>query len=543
MTRLIALLGFVALVGCQSVEVADQTSVANPQERISELQIVDCLLPGQMRMLGNSPYLTPRRPTRTTASDCRIRGGEFVAYDRADYKTALAVWMPQAEAGDAEAQANVGEIFERGLGSEPNYAAAKIWYEKAARQGNRKAQFNLGTLYEQGLGVEKNMIEALDWYRQAWDLPADELLFKSVVDEQLNKERAVMEAQKEKLDQDLAKSAGHIQILERQIQSLQTEAGVRESISGTMAEEIRQLNELVADLKASQADIQQESQTLAVRLRQPERPVPIPTTISAEPEPAPSNGSFGRYFALVISNERYNNLEHLETPNNDGDRVSEVLRSKYGFQVIRLRDSSNIAIMDAINNLNEILTEKDNLLIYYAGHGNRKQTGEFESGYWLPVNADAPPRDTLWIPNEFVTRHIARLSALRVLVVADSCYAGMLSSAPGFLTVNTVRDQSDPFIQYKKSRRARLLLTSGGDQPVLDNGGDGNSVFARAFIDALENNEGLLTVPEMFASVRARVERDSKMTGFEQKPEYKVIKAAGHEMGDFFFVPRNLEKS
>ena len=152
---------------------------ATEQERIAGLHIVDCLLPGQLRKLGKSTYLSPRRPIKTTASDCNIRGGEYVAYDRADYKSALSVWMASAEAGNAEAQANVGEIFERGLGGTPNYAAAFIWYRKSAEQGNKRGQFNLGTLYEQGLGVEKDQLEALNWYRAAWGLPQDSVIFQS----------------------------------------------------------------------------------------------------------------------------------------------------------------------------------------------------------------------------------------------------------------------------------------------------------------------------------------------------------------------------
>ena len=73
------------------------------------MMIVDCLLPGQVRKLGKvSTYMSARRPIRTIQSDCEIRGGEFVAYDRANYETALKVWMGQAESGDAEAQNYVG---------------------------------------------------------------------------------------------------------------------------------------------------------------------------------------------------------------------------------------------------------------------------------------------------------------------------------------------------------------------------------------------------------------------------------------------------
>ena len=43
----------------------------------AKFYIVDCLLPGQVRRLGNTTYMTPRRPIRTTAQDCAIRGGEY----------------------------------------------------------------------------------------------------------------------------------------------------------------------------------------------------------------------------------------------------------------------------------------------------------------------------------------------------------------------------------------------------------------------------------------------------------------------------------
>src|SRR5688572_17676529 len=62
-----------------------------------DLLIVDCLLPGQIRKLGRqATYLSARRPVRTTQADCEIRGGEFVSYDRANYQTALKVWLEGA---------------------------------------------------------------------------------------------------------------------------------------------------------------------------------------------------------------------------------------------------------------------------------------------------------------------------------------------------------------------------------------------------------------------------------------------------------------
>src|SRR5882724_1087754 len=174
------------------------------------LEIVDCLLPGVVRSIGNTTYLTSRRPTRTTAGECHIRGGEYTAYDRADYKSALRVWMEAATAGDAEAMTNVGEIYERGLGGTPNYEAAVIWYQKASDKGLSRALFDLGTLYEQGLGVEKDSLRALNLYRQAWGLPSDNVIFESAA-------RKEQEAQRVELENTLREKDLQVQALRNQL--------------------------------------------------------------------------------------------------------------------------------------------------------------------------------------------------------------------------------------------------------------------------------------------------------------------------------------
>ena len=109
-----------------------QAAVRNAED----LMIVDCLLPGQIRKLGRqATYLSARRPVRTTQADCEIRGGEYVSYDRANYQTALKVWLEGAMSGSAEAQNNVGEIYAKGLGTAPDYGMAFQWFKKAADQG------------------------------------------------------------------------------------------------------------------------------------------------------------------------------------------------------------------------------------------------------------------------------------------------------------------------------------------------------------------------------------------------------------------------
>ena len=107
----------ITVVGCSTTSVVPGSVDTGFASRDADsLLIVDCLLPGQLRRLGRSiTFLTPRRPVKVPTSECEIRGGEYVAYDRANFATSLKIWLPQAKEGDADAQTYVGEIFEKGL--------------------------------------------------------------------------------------------------------------------------------------------------------------------------------------------------------------------------------------------------------------------------------------------------------------------------------------------------------------------------------------------------------------------------------------------
>ena len=180
-----AVLAVIALAACVSAPGTGggSTTVGAGEDarRIDDLVLVDCLLPGQIRQLGTKmTFMAPRRRVKTTKSDCGIRGGEFVLFDRSDYRTALQTLLPKAQGGDPVAQTYVGEIYEKGLGLPgPDYTNAARWYRKAAESGYGPAQTNLGLLYERGSGVSKDQSEALNWYRKATGIADDRLVFES----------------------------------------------------------------------------------------------------------------------------------------------------------------------------------------------------------------------------------------------------------------------------------------------------------------------------------------------------------------------------
>lgn len=523
----LVLLAPVLSVGCAATpSTADSEKATEGRQDVSDLYIVDCLLPGQVRSLGGRVYLTPRRPTRTSAADCRVRGGEYVAYDRANLKSALNVWLSEAEVGDADAQNNVGEIFERGLGDEPNYEAAIIWYEKAAAQGHSGALLNLGTLYEQGHGVQQDKLKALNYYRQSWGLPEDDLIYQSAANREIN-------ALREQLQGEISERDTQIRLLQKQTQALEEQT----SRTSDSQIELEQLRKWVEGLRLEQSAGEQQ----LARLREPSSDAEPDGDFGASDGRQLANRDFGRYYALVIGNQNYERMENLASPISDANRVARVLEEKYGFTVQLVKDANDVTILQAMNNLNRVVGPKDNLLIYYAGHGSRLGSVDFEAGFWLPVNADRPPVDTYWVPTEQITSHMQTFKAKRVLVVADSCYSGILADDPGMRMILSGDERvflSDGFVDRRFPKKSRLLISSGGDRPVLDTSKTGSSVFANAFIDELESNNGLMTTPALFLKIRDRVSDAAARQDFEQEPEIKAIKRAGHEVGDFFFIPK-----
>jgi len=72
-----------------------------------------------------------------------------------------------AEQGDAASQSQLGFIYANGEGVPKDAVQAVNWFRKAAEQGDAEAQYNLGRKYANGEGVSKDAVQAVNWYRKA----------------------------------------------------------------------------------------------------------------------------------------------------------------------------------------------------------------------------------------------------------------------------------------------------------------------------------------------------------------------------------------
>ncbi|MEM9555364.1 MAG: caspase family protein [Acidobacteriota bacterium] len=518
-----------ALIAAASTPVparAEDTSTA----RADDLVIVDCLLPPKTRRLGRrSTYLQPRQPLRTTAADCRIRGGEYTEPDQATYATSLRVWLPQAEAGDAEAQFYVGQIYEKGLGAAPDLAQAALWYRKAAEQGDAPSAVALGYLFEEGLGVERDEVAALNWYRKAAGLAEDLVVLERSEYDALVAELAAKEQEAQDLENE-------IEVLRDELEKAAAQQAADDAAEARRVDALRSTVErLEADLAARQreiADGRDEVAQLEKRLRTISSKEPA--TASATAQSASLNElPFGGYHALVIGNSSYRALPAIESAARDARLVADLLRSKYGFEVRLLIDADRLAIMAALNDLREQLTSEDNLLVYYAGHGERDAAGR--AAYWQPVDADADST-VRWIPNEVVTEHLDLIPARHVFVVADSVYSGLRTrSSIAALPRGMTNEERYFHIKLLLDKRARLVLSSGGP------GTDGTapkqarpSRFADTFVELLEQNDGILEASRLYVEINERLaDRGAGL-------EFATMKWARNDLAEFFFVPSTL---
>lgn len=558
--HIIALL--MLLCACQTIDTSalDAKTKSDSKLQAADLYVVDCLLPGQVRRLGSMTYLSPRRPARTTAVDCRIRGGEYVAYDRADYRSALNVWLPMAREGDPEAQTYVGEIFEKGVGDTPDYTAAFEWYQKAANQGFVRGQINLGYLYEKGLGVEKDVAEALNWYRKASGLSEDSLLYASEANQALDdlreeltgkvslaeQQSSFLQKQLRDLNQQRSRLLVKQQSLSQQLKQ-RSNTELQKQLDEASAElalakrEINVLDQLYTRADQEKEELKGELDALPKLAFRNASPLPLIEPVALGSDKGLSREiNFGRYFALIIGNQDYFYLDDLQSPLKDAKRLQGILEDQYGFSTILLADASEKKILNALSDLYEQIGPEDNLLIYYAGHGNLSESSNSRRrrGYWLPVDAQED-RSTNWINNTVISDHLDRLKARSVLVVADSCYAGNMASEKSEFLLGSVNSSlTEASIQSGLSRRARLVISSGGVKPVLDGINGQHSMFAGSLIEILENNEGVLRDNMLFSRLAVNVRRRNQAQDVDNTPEMRPIRSAGHGGGDFYFVPR-----
>jgi hypothetical protein len=238
----------------------------------------------------------------------------------------------------------------------------------------------------------------------------------------------------------------------------------------------------------------------------------------------------GNYYALIVGVDNYSGVwKPLENAVRDAKTVENTLNANYNFDQFRAlynEEATRENIHQAMSWLMENTTEKDNVLIYFSGHGDYKQ--QMNKGFWVPVDAQTQMVGEL-ISNNDIQSYLTGIPAKHTLLISDACFSGDIFRGD---VISVAFEESDRYYREVNSLISRKALTSGGIEPVMDGGKDGHSIFAYYFLKALNNNgKKYYDASELFNDIKIPVTNNS-----DQRPRFEPISNTGDEGGQFIFI-------
>jgi uncharacterized caspase-like protein len=238
-----------------------------------------------------------------------------------------------------------------------------------------------------------------------------------------------------------------------------------------------------------------------------------------------------RKIALVVGVNDYLDpaIPRLANAVNDARAVADIFERQLGYEAVVVDNATRSSLVAALNQLALTLGPRDSVVVYYAGHGELVATTKL--GYWLLADSRAQQPET-WLSNADISRLIAQMGASQVALVSDSCYSGSLASEE---RIRALAGTLDP--KAVLDRKSVVVMSSGGNEPVADDGKDGHSPFAWHLMKTLGQLNNWQPGGNVFERVRFAVART-----LPQRPQYSASKAAGHQPGgDYLFEQRQLE--
>ncbi len=232
-----------------------------------------------------------------------------------------------------------------------------------------------------------------------------------------------------------------------------------------------------------------------------------------------------------INNYNDQSIPVLNNAIYDTEVIGELFSAKLGYDVRIVRNATKADFIRTFNQLSLELEVDDSVVIYYAGHGYmNEKTG---NGFWIPADASAKDPGS-WISNTNVSEMLGNIASKQVVMISDSCYSG-------FFTKEQKLKMNNPDIQPDEIlvKRSVVVMSSGSDEPVADDGRGGHSIFAWSLMQALDHIDNWKAGANIFEQIQNDV-----FKRFPQKPQYGAIVSAGHQDGgDYLFEFRQLEKN
>jgi len=258
------------------------------------------------------------------------------------------------------------------------------------------------------------------------------------------------------------------------------------------------------------------------------RPATPATGGRALPTPKFANlPSIEKKVALLIGVSDYQGtIPKLSSPVKDMNEIGKIYKEQLGYEVRTLPNADKATIVRELNRLILESGSNDSVTVMYAGHGHVVE--KTNRGYWIPAKASADD-PTQWISNQDIAKALENIPAKQIMLVSDSCYSGSLTRE-GKVEKAHVLDTPQAVL----GKRSVTLLSSGGEEPVPDQGKDGHSVFAWHFMQTLKDVKNVEKGVDVFQKLSDNVKAD-----IPQAPQYGEGLSSGHQVGgDYLFEVR-----
>ncbi len=280
------------------------------------------------------------------------------------------------------------------------------------------------------------------------------------------------------------------------------------------------------DLIVKATDLKQASSTKTFTIKRKSPDVIVDDVVVDNNDNINNGKGFGEYYALLIGVSDYGDGAITDLgglPTKDAKDLGDVLINKYSFKkenVIILNNSPKANdIIKEFSKLKKKVTNKDNVLVFYAGHGVYDEVSQV--GHWLPSDADMEYELNL-ISNSQVVDFLKTIRSKHTLLISDACFSGSIFKTRSF-------EKSPKSIQKKFELTSRKAITSGTLKTVPN-----KSMFLKFLLNRLgSNTKQYLSARQLFDRIEEPVMNNSPNT-----PQYGTIYGIGDEGGDFIFIKK-----
>ena len=235
----------------------------------------------------------------------------------------------------------------------------------------------------------------------------------------------------------------------------------------------------------------------------------------------------GKNYLLVLGIDKYTNgVSPLHNAVRDAKAFKNCLINYFQFDenhCIELynEQATRRTLIRAFKKLNSEITNQDNLVFYFSGHGT--YSSAMSAGYWLLSDAESGYEDS-YMHNQSIIDFISVCEARHIYGIVDSCFAGTIFR----------NDDEPPSRLYNSA--SRYILTSGRDEIVPDGIPGHHSPFAQTLLHELRNGGRLIWGEDLARNVLKKI----KYVSDSQIPRGSHINNVGHFGGEFFFAKKEV---